>query len=188
MTSSLTTSSPSWTSETSTFFLHAFFPFREGCLYCWGAAGGASILSAIFICFLFFTMRLLVGGVKDWYFFLFSFLDIKIFRVFVVRAYRRITAAFALNLLNKCWTTSKDRDSHNQAGKKSYLHQMHSLSMRRWRTLLSSVWITIFNNSTEKRYFGDRSRCPSSKVVSGEFSFPETDASILSYWLFLGLI
>lgn len=37
ITSSLASSSPFCTSETSTFFLHAFFPFREGCLCCCGA-------------------------------------------------------------------------------------------------------------------------------------------------------
>lgn len=36
--SSFNSSRPFWTSVTSTFFLHAFLPFRDGCLNCFGAS------------------------------------------------------------------------------------------------------------------------------------------------------
>lgn len=44
ITSSRACSSPIWTSDTSTFFLHARFPLREGCLCCCGASTDRSIV------------------------------------------------------------------------------------------------------------------------------------------------
>jgi hypothetical protein len=45
---SRTFSNPSCNSVTSTFFLHAFLPLREGCLCCCGAAM-ASVFGAMFV-------------------------------------------------------------------------------------------------------------------------------------------
>jgi hypothetical protein len=45
MTSSLRSSRPLCTSVILTFFLHAFLPFRDGCLYCCGAAVETDILN-----------------------------------------------------------------------------------------------------------------------------------------------